>query len=96
MTTMRPTNYHTHTLFCDGRASMETFVRFALSRRFSSLGFSSHAPLPFSTSWTMEWDFMETYLAEFLRLRERYASRIELYVGLEIDYLNDYSCPASD
>ncbi len=96
MTTMRPTNYHTHTLFCDGRASMETFVRFALSRRFSSLGFSSHAPLPFSTSWTMEWDFMETYLAEFRRLRERYASRIELYVGLEIDYLNDHSCPASD
>lgn len=74
---------------------METFVRFALSRRFSSLGFSSHAPLPFSTSWNMEWDVMDSYMAEFRRLRALYASRIELYVGLEIDYLNDASCPAS-
>ena len=52
------TNYHSHSLYCDGRASMEDFVRFALSEGFTSYGFSSHAPLPFSTAWTMEWDRM--------------------------------------
>ena len=41
------TNYHSHSLYCDGRASMEDFVRFALSEGFTSYGFSSHAPLPF-------------------------------------------------
>ena len=92
---MKPTNYHTHTLYCDGRASMETFVRFALSRGYSSLGISSHAPLPFSTPWTMEWDTMEHYIAEFRRLQARYASRLELYLGLEIDYLNDRHHPAA-
>ena len=37
------TNYHSHSLYCDGRASMEDFVRFALSEGFTSYGFSSHA-----------------------------------------------------
>mgnify|MGYP002242179652 CR=1 FL=1 len=67
---------------------MEDFVRFALSEGFTSYGFSSHAPLPFSTAWTMEWDIMDDYLSEFHRLKEKYAGRIELYIGLEIDYLN--------
>ena len=83
------TNYHSHSLYCDGRAGMEDFVRFALSEGFTSYGFSSHAPLPFSTAWTMEWDIMDDYLSEFHRLKEKYAGRIELYIGLEIDYLDE-------
>lgn len=90
------TNYHSHSLYCDGRAGMEDFVRFALSKGFTSYGFSSHAPLPFPTAWTMEWDRMEDYLSEFRRLKEKYAGRIELYIGLEIDYLNEESNPAAD
>lgn len=91
---MNLTNYHSHCLYCDGRAGMEDFVRFALSKGFTSYGFSSHAPLPFPTAWTMEWDSMDDYLAEFRRLKAKYAGRIELYVGLEIDYLNEESNPA--
>ena len=90
---MNLTNYHSHCLYCDGRADMEAFVRFALSGGFSSYGFSSHAPLPFPTSWTMEWDRMDDYLSEFHRLKAKYADRIELYVGLEIDYLDETSHP---
>lgn len=67
---------------------------FAVSKGFTSYGFSSHAPLPFPTAWTMEWDFMDDYLAEFRRLKAKYEGRIELYVGLEIDYLNEESNPS--
>lgn len=88
------TNYHSHCLYCDGRANMEDFVRFALSEGFTSYGFSSHAPLPFSTAWTMEWDLMDDYLSEFHRLKAKYAGQIELYIGLEIDYLNEESNPS--
>lgn len=91
---MNMTNYHSHCLYCDGRADMDVFVRFALSRRFTAYGFSSHAPLPFPTPWTMEWDRMDDYLSDFRRLKERYKERIELYVGLEIDYLNEESNPS--
>ena len=88
------TNYHSHSLYCDGRANMEDFIRFALSEGFTSYGFSSHAPLPFPTAWTMEWDCMDDYLAEFRRLKAKYAGQIELYIGLEIDYLNEESNPS--
>ena len=88
------TNYHSHTLYCDGRAGMEDFIRFAISRGFTSYGISSHAPLPFPTHWTMEWDRMDDYLSEFSRLKEKYADKIELAIGLEIDYLDEDSNPS--
>lgn len=91
---MNLTNYHSHCLYCDGRADMDSFIRFAISEGFTSYGVSSHAPLPFPTAWTMEWDSMEDYLEEFRRVREKYAGKIEFYVGLEIDYLNEESNPS--
>lgn len=91
---MNLTNYHSHTLYCDGRAAMEDFIRFAIDRGFTSYGISSHAPLPFPTHWTMEWDRMEDYLSEFRRMKEKYAGKIELAVGLEIDYLDEENNPA--
>ena len=35
---MNLTNYHSHSLYCDGRANMEDFIRFALSEGFTSYG----------------------------------------------------------
>ena len=73
---------------------MEEFLRFAVAQRFTSFGFSSHAPLPFATAWTMEWDRMNDYLAEFQRMKLRYQDKLELCIGLEIDYLNSQSNPS--
>lgn len=91
---MNLTNYHSHCSFCDGRAPLEEFVKEAIRQGFYSYGVSSHAPLPFPTRWTMEWEQMEAYLDEFNNLRSKYADEIELYVGLEIDYLNEESNPS--
>ena len=91
---MNLTNYHSHCSFCDGRAPLEEFVKEAIRQGFYSYGVSSHAPLPFPTQWTMEWEQMEAYLDEFKNLRSKYADEIELYVGLEIDYLNEESNPS--
>ncbi|MFW9600052.1 MAG: histidinol-phosphatase [Bacteroides graminisolvens] len=91
---MNLTNYHSHCSFCDGRAPLEEFVKEAIRQGFYSYGVSSHAPLPFPTQWTMEWEQMEAYLDEFNNLRSKYADEIELYVGLEIDYLNEESNPS--
>ena len=43
----------------------------------------------------MEWDRMDDYLSEFQRLKQAYAGYVELYIALEIDYLNEDSHPAS-
>ncbi|MGB4577540.1 MAG: histidinol-phosphatase [Paludibacter sp.] len=84
-------NYHSHCTFCDGRSSMEDFVRFAISRGIKKYGFSSHAPLPFLTKWTMLEENFADYEKEFKRLKEKYKHKIELYLGLEVDYIHGCS-----
>lgn len=81
------TNYHTHTNFCDGKDSAENFVKQAICKGFKSLGFSSHAPLPFSSDWTMPAEKLEEYLTVIAELKDKYKSQIEIYTGLEYDYL---------
>jgi len=90
------TNYHSHCSFCDGRAPLETFIQAAISQGFTSYGISSHAPLPFSTRWTLEKEQVTPYLQEANSLKQKYAGEIELYIGMEIDYLNAESNPATD
>lgn len=92
---MNLTNYHSHCDFCDGKAPLEEFVKSAIVAGFTAYGVSSHAPLPFSTAWTMDKGQVEDYLQEINRLQDKYAGRIELYAGMEIDYLNEQSNPAN-
>ncbi len=90
------TNYHSHTSFCDGKAPMEAFIVEAIRQGFISQGISSHAPLPFRTRWTIDDEEQaREYLQEFARLKRLYGNWIELYVGLEIDYLDEEHQPAN-
>ena len=88
--------YHSHCTFCYGKAPAEEFVKAAIEAGFHSYGVSSHSPLPFDTRWSLSKGDVEAYLREMERLKKQYAGQIELYVGLEIDYLNDGWGPASD
>jgi histidinol-phosphatase (PHP family) len=81
-------NYHGHCTYCDGHNSLEEFVVAAIKQGFRAYGFSSHSPLPFETIWNMSTKDMPNYLAEINQLKHKYADQIELYAGLEIDYLD--------
>lgn len=90
------TNYHSHSSFCDGKAPIEDFIKKAIDQGFSSYGISSHAPLPFSTKWNMEQADVPEYLSQIDQLKEKYSNKIELYAGMEIDYLNRIHNPANN
>lgn len=81
-------NFHSHCTFCDGRSHPEDFVLFAIAHKFRAYGFSSHSPLPFETFWNMSAIDMPEYIAEINRLKDKYADYLEIYSGLEIDYLD--------
>ena len=85
---IRNSNFHSHCTFCDGRSHPENFLQFAMANRFRAYGFSSHSPLPFETFWNMSIIDMPDYLAEISRLKNKYAHEIEIYLALEIDYLD--------
>ncbi len=80
-------NYHTHCLYCDGKAEPEAYVVKAIEKGFQACGYSSHAPLPFDTNWNMKQEKLPSYLGEISRLKEKYRGRIEVYTGLEVDYI---------
>ena len=78
-------NYHTHTTFCDGSDAPEDVVLAAIDKGFSHLGFSGHMDPD------IHMDF-DVYLTEIGRLREKYADRIEILCGVELDNLYDPHC----
>ena len=78
-------NYHTHSSYCDGKATPREMVEFAVAHGFSALGFSGHCPLPFENTFSIT-DY-EGYCREVRSLQEEYADRIEISLGLEIDYV---------
>jgi histidinol-phosphatase (PHP family) len=82
-------NFHSHCTFCDGRNHPEDFIKFAIAKHFRAYGFSSHSPLPFETFWNMSACDMDEYINEITRLKEKYSEQIEIYLGMEIDYLDE-------
>lgn len=80
-------NYHTHNRWCDGQGEIATVVEAALAAGLRQIGISSHAPVPFATSYALPLEDLPAYRAEVLRLRAVYAGRIEVLLGLELDAL---------
>jgi histidinol-phosphatase (PHP family) len=66
----------------------------AYTADFSILGFSSHAPLPFVTEWTMAPDRLADYVQVIRTLGETYHERMEILLGLEIDYIEGICGPS--
>ncbi|MCD7976597.1 MAG: histidinol-phosphatase [Tannerellaceae bacterium] len=91
---MQLSNYHSHCTFCDGRSGPEDFLKFAIAKGFRAYGFSSHSPLPFETFWNMSAGDVPEYLTEINRLKEKYEEQIEVYTGMEIDYLDESYNPS--
>lgn len=86
------TNYHSHCDFCDGRAPMEQFVAQAVACGMSAYGVTSHTTFP-TPGKSLQPDTYGAYFAEFDRIKSMYNRQIELYVGLEIDYLDEVRNP---
>lgn len=92
---MITTNYHTHCSFCDGRWEPEVYAEKAISLGMKALGFSSHAPIPQENDWTMKPGRIDEYVRRIRTVQECYADDIEIYCGLEVDYIPGVMGPKS-
>ncbi len=84
-------NYHTHTRRCNhARGSERDYIEAAIAAGIRVLGFSDHTPCPFPdghNSWfRMSVESCPEYFSAIRRLRDEYAGRIELHVGVELEY----------
>lgn len=88
-------NFHTHTYRC-GHATGEDldYVNSALRAGIAQLGFSDHSPWPYSGEYKpmvrMDLSQLDAYVYSVLSLRERYADQIDIRVGLECEYFEEF------
>ena len=88
-------NYHTHTPRCNhAQGSEQEYVDAALSAGLKILGFSDHTPYLFPgdyySTFRMRPEELSGYVATVNGLRERYADRLEIHVGVEAEFYPKY------
>lgn len=84
-------NYHTHTPRCrHAVGAEEAYVKNALEGGLQILGFSDHTPYWFPgdyyTRIRMYPDQLQEYADSVRRLQAEYASRLQIHLGLEVEY----------
>lgn len=90
-------NFHSHTQFCDGRATMEAMARAAVASGIEHYGFSPHSPIPIASPCNMKAADVESYIAEYHRIAALPdLGACKFYLSMEIDYLGPEWGPAHD
>ena len=84
-------NYHTHTWRCNHAEGNERqYVENALKAGLEILGFADHTPYVFPDGYysrfRMKLEQLPDYVDTVLKLRERYANRIDIPLGLETEF----------
>lgn len=89
-----PENIHTHTARCHHATGTEReYIEAAIARGMRVLGFADHAPQFYPTDYVsgvrMLPEELPGYVETLSRLREEYRDRIEIRIGLELEYYPD-------
>lgn len=84
---MHLTNLHTHTVYCDGKNKAEEMIWAAIKSDFHSIGISTHGPVNFTTDWNIQINKVDKYIDEVLFLKEKYKDKIDVLLGMELDYI---------
>lgn len=86
---MIPSNFHTHTVFCDGNDTPEELVLAALNLGCREIGFTGHSHTPFDEGYCMSEEGEKEYFETVTELKEKYKDKIRIFAGLEQDYYSD-------
>ena len=82
---------HNHCTLCDGNSTLEEMIQAAVNAGFSDFGMSCHGYAPFDPEYSMPGE--EEYIDILKAAREKYASRIRLWIGVEEDYFAPSAMP---
>ena len=83
---------HTHATLCDGKSTPEEMAAaaYAAGVRYFGVSCHSHTPIDLDVGYVLPAD-MTAYRKAVLELREEYAGRMEVLLGLEWDSQSDVS-----
>jgi histidinol-phosphatase (PHP family) len=87
---MKPTkiDLHNHTTRCNhATGTINGYIERAIELGIDVYGFSEHAPMDFDEEYRVSFEQMNDYEADILAARERYADRMDIRLGYEVDWL---------
>ena len=85
--------FHVHSYRCGHAQTVpdDMYVKRAISLNARSIWFSDHSPFPGDPFGNrMNMSELDEYLTTLLQLKREYAGRIEIHIGLEIEYFPSY------
>ncbi len=86
---MIKSDYHVHTTFVDGKSDAEKIVQKAIELGMSEIGFSEHAHVAFDTECSLSSENTKVYRKTIKQLKEKYADKISILCGIEMDRFSD-------
>lgn len=93
---IKPFDFHTHSVFCDGKNTLEEMILAACDLGFSALGFSGHSFTHFDLECGIPMGKEQEYFTEGRRLQEKYKDKIDILCGIERDFFADNNYPDAD
>jgi histidinol-phosphatase (PHP family) len=83
-------DYHMHTVYSDGKATIAEMVNSAIQKGMNQITLTDHMPLPWDNNYAMRMDDIEKYRQEIDLAKKRYSEKIEINNGLEFEFLPTY------
>ncbi len=87
---MIKSDFHSHTVLCDGQNTAAQMAAAAYDKGLSAFGFSGHGYTPFDSSYCMSEQDTEQYLSQIRKLKTEYAGKMQIFAGLEADLFSEY------
>lgn len=90
---------HIHSPYCPHGSddSFEQYINIAIDLGFQEISFTEHAPLPANfidptpdKDSGMKPEYLDLYISDLQRLKEKYKNNIKINIGLEVDYIIHY------
>lgn len=86
-------NLHTHSVFCDGKNTLEENVISAIQKGIKVLGFTSHSLYPFWLEGNLSPEDIAGYCTKIHFLQKKYEGQITIRLAFEADYIPGITFP---
>lgn len=82
-------DFHTHSTLDDGKSTLAEMAAAAYDLGVTHFGFSGHSFETYGQDFCLSRENVPVYLETARKLQEEYRGRMEIFVGLELDYFGE-------
>jgi histidinol-phosphatase (PHP family) len=86
----RSSDYHIHSFYSDGDASIDAMARSAANIGLKQVTITDHMPLPFNTRYAMPRVKVEAYRRDIRQAQKTYDGRLNIKSGIEFEFIPRY------